>query len=99
LYPINSTYSEFRKNVYSKIIQNKAKWNKLTLDEIFDEFKESAKITIYCYGNDAITGARRMFQSIAYSINEIKPGEYLHTKKPKRFTYLKHIADILSVED
>lgn len=80
LYLGEEAFREFAKrNLYRSDICDKAESKTLSLDDIFSvpEYKDSCKIQLYVYGNDLITGARRMFKSKEYQPSkkdEIKCG-------------------------
>lgn len=88
-------FQEFSKSVYPENIRDAAQNNKLTLDDIFAEFGEKASITVYSFGYDSVTGARKMFVSPQYSINEIQTGLYLHNTQEMDYkTYIDHILTV-----
>lgn len=70
---------EFSKTIYPETIRSAAALEQLTLDDIFAEFGKKARITIYAFGYDAVTGARKMFVSSSYTINDIWIGKYNHS--------------------
>lgn len=83
LYPSKSMNNELSKRIYPKRIQKYAKKGKIGIQDIFEEYGNNALITIYLYGNDKTTGARKMYKSPGYTINEVQEGEFLGSKKIK----------------
>ena len=96
LYPVEVTYNEFKKTIYSKYLQKQSAEKKLCLDDIFYEYGNNADIVIFVYGNDALTGARKLFTSPVYKINNIKFGEYKIAKPLKNIRYGKWVNDTLA---
>lgn len=72
LYISNDTNNEFKKPIYSNEICHKANNNILTIDDLFDVYGERVKITVFVFGNDCITGARKMFVSPEYTRIKIR---------------------------
>ena len=95
---IDSTYSEFSKRFYPENIQKAAKDKSLTLDDVFQEFKDRIGITIYAFGFDAITGARKMFQSKWYSTKDIKQGTF-NKPSDQIKSYNDYVDHILTVSN
>ncbi|MBQ9346565.1 MAG: hypothetical protein IJT94_04380 [Oscillibacter sp.] len=61
------TRGEFlKKHLYGEAIAGKAEAGTLTIDDLLREFGCEMTIQIFLYGNDAVTGARRMFVSPLY---------------------------------
>lgn len=91
--------TEFKKNFYAKSIQDKAKTGKLSLDDIFNEYGENVSLTIFTYGNDSLTGARRMFCSPDYDISSVKNGIYkMKMLKDYNIAYKLYVKDILQID-
>lgn len=78
LYLTDSFFEEFSKEYYSDDIRKKAAARQLTLTDIIQAHRDSVRITIYLYGNDSITGARKMFSS-EYGASDIRHGTYAPT--------------------
>lgn len=88
-------FQEFSKNLYPAQIRSKARSRELTLDDIFYEFKEKARISVYAFGYDSATGARKMFVSKPYTIEDMKVGKFNHgAEKDKYCNYVKYIMTI-----
>lgn len=65
----------------SKLIDFKKKKHKIELKDVFKTCGEKVEIVIYVYGNDSITGARKMFKSKVYTICDIIENESYKFKK------------------
>lgn len=76
LYPSETTRGELSKKFYTQRIRRLAKRGEISLDDIFDEYKEAVSIQVYLYGNDKTTGARRLFTSPVYCVTEICEGKF-----------------------
>lgn len=81
IYPTQRLQNELSKKNYPDKIRKRAKKGKIRLSDIFMEFGENATITIYVYGNDKITGARKMFESKHYSVDNISNGYFYGSKE------------------
>lgn len=81
LYPSESLQHELTKKIYSKKIRKLAKKRKIQFHDIFKEYKNNVIIQIYVYGNDAVTGARKMFVSKEYTIYDIYEGDFYKLKE------------------
>ena len=68
--------NEFKKPFYPTKIKNKAKNGSLDIDDLFSTFDEGCKINVYVYGNDELTGVRRMFSSGDYTMDSIQYIKY-----------------------
>jgi len=76
LYPNESAYEEFRKNYYPSRIKKRAVSRELSLNDIMiSKSTEIAAITVYVFGNDSKTGARKVFHK-RYSITDVMDGEF-----------------------
>ncbi len=97
LYTTQTTLNEFKKPFYFKEIRQKAENGKLSLDDILSKYGEKIKITIFAYGYDSITGARKMFQSNKYGFDNIEIGRYNNVKLSnyKHNRYKKYVIDTL----
>lgn len=92
----DETYSEFSKKFYPENIREKAVAHTLTLDDIFNTFKDSFQISIYAFGYDSVTGARKMFVSKRYTSNDILEGTYIRSSTIDK--YEDYINNILSID-
>ncbi|MCL2222098.1 MAG: hypothetical protein FWC20_07725 [Oscillospiraceae bacterium] len=72
LYCTSVTNREFSKKFYAESVKEKAGAEELSLDDILNEYFDTATITIYAYGYDAVTGARKMYVSQPYKFDDIK---------------------------
>ncbi len=81
LYPSESMQHEFTKKMYSKRIRKRAKKGKIHFHDIFKEYENNVVIQIYVYGNDAVTGARKMFVSKEYTMCDIDEGDFCKLKE------------------
>lgn len=81
LYPSESMQHELTKIIYPKEIRKRAKKGKIELQDIFKKYENNFGIKIYVYGNDAITGARKMFTSKEYTIYDIEEGDFCKLKE------------------
>lgn len=75
LYATDIAYKEFAKEDYKEEIRKKAREKTLTIDDIFEAYS-NARIVIYVFGNDSVTGARRNFRSPMYCRDDIVEGEF-----------------------
>jgi len=100
LYPIEATFNEFRKSFYSNFLRTQSMKKELCIDDIFTEFGNNVKIVIFVYGNDALTGTRKMFVSSIYKNENVKFGKYQKTVRPsKKCQYSRWVSDILSISE
>lgn len=78
-YPSESMRKELSKDKYPTKIRDRAKNGNLQFKDISDIYGGNVTIRIYVYGNDRTTGARKMFESQAYTMNEndIKEGDFV----------------------
>ena len=95
------TCNEFQKSIYPSFLRNKAQNNTLSLDDIFDNYRDSFELKVYVFGNDALTGARKLFISPTYTLDNIKTGKYitpvsLNAKKYRHCRYKKYVEDNLA---
>lgn len=91
----STAYRDFTKKFYPEQIQTAAKQQTLTIGDVLKEFYPKATIVIYVFGYDAVTGARRMFQSKSYSYADIVEGKYNGQKYFKRYDdYVNHMLEI-----
>ncbi len=98
LHPIKETWKEFTKSHYSDAIREKAIHNELSLDDIFDAYGDTMTIRIFLFGNDGLTGARKVF-SIFYTSANITHGSFCaYTPSKKRIHYSRFIQKTLSVQ-
>lgn len=81
IYPSETMQHELSKSKYPENIRRLAENGEVQFKDIFDEYGENVTIRIYIYGNDRITGARRMFESQPYNIYNIEEGDFLGAKK------------------
>ena len=81
LYPSETMQHELTKKIYPKEIRKRAKKGKIEFRDIFKKYGSNIGIKIYVYGNDAITGARKMFVSKEYNINDIEEGDFYKLKE------------------
>ena len=100
-FPIQTTCNEFQKSIYPSFLRNKAQNNTLSLDDIFDNYRDSFELKVYVFGNDALTGARKLFISPTYTLDNIKTGKYitpvsLNAKKYRHCRYKKYVEDNLA---
>jgi len=94
LFPISETFIEFQKDYYDEQLQERAKDKNLHLDDIFERYGKDVELTFFVYGNDAVTGARKMFQSQIYTYDDIVTGRYHGAVKlPKRKWYHRKYRD------
>jgi len=100
LYPTQTTFSEFKKSLYADAIREKAKAESLTLDDILEEYKDRCEIVIFAYGNDAVTGARKMYESTVYKYGDnIREGRFssVHLKDFKIREYEEYVYNSLKL--
>ena len=93
----DSAYEEFSKSFYPCAIRKKADERTLSLTDIFEELGNTVGITIYAFGYDAVTGARRQFQSKEYRNSNIVKGRFRSSHRFKR--YKDYISYILEIEE
>ena len=67
-----TTLTAFSKSLYKPEIRKKARKRKLSVMDIFEAYPEDAELVIHLFGNDAVTGTRRMFSSKKYRIDDIE---------------------------
>lgn len=75
IYSNASVYNEFSKMLYTESIRDKAKAEKLVIDDIFEAYPD-AVLEFYVFGNDSLTGAWKMFVSKRYGKSDIIVGTY-----------------------
>lgn len=75
LYINEMAYNEYSKNFYEESIIEKAKAKTLVIDDIFQAYPDS-KLTIFVFGNDSVTGARRKYESKTYKYDDIIEGRF-----------------------
>lgn len=68
------------------------------LDDLFAKYGNNITITVYIFGNDRITGARKLFESPNYTIKDIKEGDFCGSKEIKipLFSNVKTKTDKIS---
>ena len=81
LYPSESMQHELTKKMYPKKIRKRAKKGKVKFQDIFRRYENNVIIKIYVYGNDAVTGARKMFVSKEYTMYDIEEGDFYKLKE------------------
>lgn len=94
------TLKEYQKNVYTASVREKAKKGELLLEDLFTVYGNRVSITLYLFGNDAVTGARRLFCSREYSVKDIKLGKYrtvIVGTHSSRDSAIKQISKINSI--
>jgi hypothetical protein len=97
LYPINATLNEYKKNIYTERIRTQAIKRELCLEDIFNEYGNDVSIKIFVYGNDALTGARKMFTSKEYKVADTEFGKYKKAKAAlKKRQYVQYIIETLT---
>lgn len=72
----DSARAEFLKPYYSDTIRKEARENTLSLDDLFREYGDKVRITIYAAGTDRVTGSRRLFSSRKFTSDNIRLGKY-----------------------
>lgn len=102
LLPIKMTdivYKDFEKGDYPEYIQTAAREKMLTIEDVLKEYYPRAKIIIYVFGYDSVTGARRMFQSKPYTYEDIVKGKFYEHKdiKQKFMEYKKYVDHVLGI--
>jgi hypothetical protein len=98
IYLTKNAFQEFRKSIYTDFIINKANKETLVLEDILHEYGSIATITVFIFGNDSLTGARKMF-SKSYVLNNIKEGTYNTQELPvKRKGYRREIKKALDMK-
>lgn len=75
LYINEMAYNEYSKNFYEESIIEKARKKTLVIDDIFQVYP-GASLTIFVFGNDSVTGARRKYQSKEYTAKDIVKGRF-----------------------
>lgn len=91
----DAAYRGFTKEVYPEHIQTAAKDKTLTIGDVLKEFNPNSIIIIYIFGYDAVTGARRKFQSKPYSYTDIIAGKYNTPEQFKPYKdYIRHTLEI-----
>lgn len=99
LYVGEEALNEFKKSFYKSEIREKAKSGKLSIEDIFTTYGEKVSITLFLFGNDSVTGARRIFVSKEYSINDVHNGIFLPLNEAhhnNRESAIKAISNIQS---
>ena len=71
LHLTEASMAEFAKEFYPDSIRKKAENKELALEDILEEYGEKVKITVYVFGNDRVTGTRKMFSSKEYQRKDI----------------------------
>lgn len=90
---------DFQSYEYPDIIRQKAENNTLTLDDLITTYLGTLNIDIFVFGCDAVTGARKMFQSMGYEASDIVEGRFDTIKNEKYVDgYKAYIKKILSVK-
>lgn len=79
-YPSESMQNELSKSKYPKNIRKLAKKGMVQFKDIFEEYGENVTIRIFIYGNDRVTGARKMFESQLYTMYDIVEGDFIGGK-------------------
>ena len=99
LYPIETTIKEFQKDIYTEFIVKQAKEGALCLDDIFNEYGTRVKLTVFLYGNDELTGARRMFKSKVFKIEDTEFGKYAVSEplKSRKIKYKQYVNETLAL--
>ena len=93
----DSVFRLFSKNIFPSNIVDLAKSKQLTFDDIFSEFGDRAYLTIYAFGYDSVTGARKIFVSKRYTITDIVYGSF--RRSSNHFNkYNDYIYDILMID-
>lgn len=80
IYPSDVMCRELSKNFYPDHIRASATNRKISLDDLFDYYRDKVQIQVYLYGNDRTTGARRVFISPSYTIGSISYGKFQSPK-------------------
>lgn len=82
----------------SNIKKDDFKWEDLNLGDLFEAYGKDITITVFIYGNDKITGARKMFESMDYTIDDVKEGNFYKTREIRIpiFRTTKRKIDIIS---
>lgn len=76
LYINEMAYNEYSKSFYEKSIVEKAEKKTLVIDDIFQAYP-NAELTVFVFGNDSVTGARRKYESKAYTYDgNVKEGRF-----------------------
>ena len=81
LYPSESMQHEFTKIKYPENVRQVADNDVINFKDIFDEYGENVTIQVFVYGNDRVTGARKMFESKLYTMHDIEEGDFCGIKK------------------
>lgn len=80
-YPSETMMHELSKKKYPKKIRKLARKGNIQFKDIFDEYGKNVTIRVYVYGNDKTTGARKMFESQAYTMDNIEEGDFYGSKE------------------
>lgn len=91
----DTAFIEYSKAFYPEEIRTAAKEHSLTLEMLLNYFKDNITITVYAFGNDSVTGARRVFISNNYRNADIVEGRYQLSKWFKN--YNEYVSFILSI--
>lgn len=83
IYPGELALGEYKKSFYCSSIREKAEAGNLSVEDIFESYGDKVSIIIYVFGNDHLTGARRLAQK-EYSRSDIKEGSFQRLAKRKR---------------
>ena len=75
LYINEIAYNEYSKDFYVKSVTDKANDKTLVIDDIFQAYPD-ASLTIFAFGNDSVTGARRKYESKTYTSKDILEGRF-----------------------
>ena len=75
LYINEIAYNEYSKNFYEKSVIEKARKKTLVMDDIFQMYPESL-LTIFVFGNDSVTGAKRKYESKTYTGKDVMEGRF-----------------------
>lgn len=75
LYINEIAYNEYSKDFYEEEIIKKAKEKKLVIDDIFQVYPD-ASLTVFIFGNDSVTGARRKYESKKFKKKDICEGRF-----------------------
>lgn len=72
----DQAFSHFQRKTYLPEIIQKAKEKELTLWDIYKSYPKAAQLTLFIFGYDAKTGARKTFTSKIYKLEDIKPRHF-----------------------
>lgn len=104
IYLTDSFYKEYKKSFYTQKIQKKATSWELTLDDLWNTYKDKMRIRIFLHGTDEFSG-RRIFVMKEYNFSDIKRGKFSRINKQweqqkkipwTAFTYKKWLVNALS---